>query len=138
MARETPRKQSVRMDDYLASIAMLAQQNKVVRVTQISKTLEVKNPSVTSALKKLSEKGLVEHEKYGQVELTDRGEEIARKSIRQRKAISRFFIQVLGVDRGTAEEDARKIRYFISPLSMELLTKFEEVVLTAHKEKLID
>ena len=59
------------MEDYLESISILAQEEKVVRVTQISKALGVKKPSVTSALKKLAKEELVEHERYGYVKLTD-------------------------------------------------------------------
>lgn len=126
VVREMTGKQSARMNDYLEGIALLGQQEKVVRVTQVSKALGVKKPSVTSALKKLSEEGLVEHEKYGYVELTASGKEIAKKMIHRRKALSRFFIQTLNIDAETAEEDARKIRHFLSPLSIERLVKFQE------------
>ncbi|GAH73074.1 unnamed protein product, partial [marine sediment metagenome] len=53
------------MEDYLESIIMLRGGKEAVRVSQMSKALGVKMPSVTSALGKLSQQGLVEHKRYG-------------------------------------------------------------------------
>ena len=119
-------KYSPSMEDYLEAIANLGGGKKVVRVNQIGQALDVKMPSVTSALKKLSDEGLVRHEKYGYVELTGKGDEIAKETIRRHKILSRFFAQALGVDEKTAEEDACKIEHVISVASMERLVKFLE------------
>ena len=74
----------------------------------------------------LSDEGLVQHEKYGYVELTAEGEEIAKETIRRHKALKCFFNQALGIDEKTAEEDACKIEHVISVASMERLVKFLE------------
>jgi DtxR family Mn-dependent transcriptional regulator len=87
-------------------------------------------PSVTSALKKLSERELVEHERYGHIKLTPEGDKVARDVIRRHKALTRFFAQALGIDNETAEEDACKIEHVISSLSMERLVKFVEFIET--------
>ena len=119
-------KYSPSLEDYLEAIANLGEGRKVVRVNQIGQALQVKMPSVTSALKKLSDGGLVQHEKYGYVELTPKGDEIAKETIRRHKILSRFFTQALGVDQKTAEEDACKIEHVISLASLERLVKFLE------------
>ena len=116
------------MEDYLEAIAMLGEGGRVVRVNQISQRLKVKMPSVTSALGKLSQQGLVIHERYGYVELTAEGYEAAKDVIRRHKALSRFFSQALGIDWETAEEDACKIEHVISPLSLERMIKFIEFI----------
>jgi len=46
------------MEDYLEAIANLYRDEKVVKVRQLSRTLNVKMPSVTAALERLSERGL--------------------------------------------------------------------------------
>jgi len=56
--QEVQREQTASMEDYLEAIANLGEGRKVVRVKQISEMLRVKMPSVTSALKKLSEQKL--------------------------------------------------------------------------------
>ena len=125
---ETQREQTASMEDYLEAIANLGGGRKVVRVKQISEMLGVKMPSVTSALKKLSEQELVEHERYGHIKLTPEGDKVARDVIRRHEALTRFFAQALGINRETAEEDACKIEHVISPLSMERLAKFVEFI----------
>jgi len=126
--QELPREQSPSMEDYLEGIAMLGGKGKVVRVSQLSRKLKVKMSSVSSALKKLSEQGLLEHERYGYIKLTSQGDELAKEVFRRHKALTRFFAEALGIEQETAEEDACKIEHVISPLSMERLTKFVEFI----------
>jgi DtxR family Mn-dependent transcriptional regulator len=126
--QEAAREQTASMEDYLEAIANLGEGKKVVRVKQISEMIGVKMPSVTSALKKLSEQELVEHARYGHIKLTPEGDRIARDVIRRHEALTRFFAQALGIDKETAEEDACKIEHVISSLSMERLTKFVEFI----------
>jgi Mn-dependent transcriptional regulator len=116
------------MEDYLEAIANLHEERRVVRVNQISQALGVKMPSVTSALKRLSEQGLAVHEKYGYVELTPEGDRVAGEVIHRHKALSRFFAQALNIDQETAEEDACRIEHVISPLSLERVIKFIEFI----------
>ena len=126
--QEAQRGQTASMEDYLEAVAMLQGEDKAVRVSQISRKLKVKMPSVTSALKKLSEQRLVEHERYGCIKLTPEGDAVARDVIRRHEALTCFFAQALGIDQKTAEEDACKIEHVISPLSMERLAKFVEFI----------
>lgn len=126
--QEMSREHTASMEDYLEAVAMLQGNDKVVRVSQISRRLKVKMPSVTSALKKLSEQQLVEHERYGRIKLTPEGEAVARDVIRRHEALTRFFIQALSIDRKTAEEDACKIEHVISSPSLERVIKFIEFI----------
>jgi len=124
--QETQRQQTSSMEDYLEAIANLGGRRRVVRVKQLSEMLGVKMPSVTSALKKLSEQELVEHERYGHIKLTPQGDKVANDVIRRHKSLTRFFAQALGINQETAEADACKIEHVISSLSMERLAKFVE------------
>jgi len=124
--QETQRGQTASMEDYLEAIANLGAGKKVVRVKQISDMLGVRMPSVTSALKRLSEQELVEHERYGHIKLTPEGAKVASEVIDRHEALAHFFAQALGIDQATAEEDACKIEHVISPLGMERLAKFVE------------
>jgi DtxR family Mn-dependent transcriptional regulator len=125
---EVQRAQTASMEDYLEAIAKLGEGRKVVKVKQLSETLGVRMPSVTSALKKLSEQELVEHERYGHIKLTPEGDKVARDVICRHEALTRFFAQALGINQETAEEDACKIEHVISPLSMERVTKFVDFI----------
>lgn len=126
--RTVVKKQSASMEDYLEAIAVLSGKEKVVRANQISRALNVKKSSVTSALKKLTATGLVAHEPYGYVELTREGKKLAEGVIRRHRILTRFLTEVLDVDERIAEEDACKIEHIISPMSTERLIEFLEFV----------
>lgn len=122
-------RQTASMEDYLETIALLSEGNKAVKVTEISNALGVTKPSVTSALTRLSESGLVTHERYGSVELTPEGERIARDVYWRHETLRHFLVDILNVDPEIAAEDACKMEHSLSPTSLERLAKFEEFVL---------
>lgn len=126
-------KHSASMEDYLESIIMLREGNEAVRVSQMSKALGVKMPSVTSALRKLSQQGLVEHKRYGRVQLTPDGEKIAKDVLRRHEALRRFLAEILNVDPEIAAVDACKMEHSVSPVTQEKLAKFVEFVLSRPK-----
>ena len=112
------------MEDYLEAIMLLEQNEQTATVTSISRFLEVKKPSVTAALSKLTERNLVEHQRYGSVGLTIEGSRAARDVYRRHTTLRNFLTDVLGVDPRTAEKDACKLEHSLSPASMDKLTRF--------------
>ncbi len=122
------RKLTSSMEDYLEAIAALKKEKGVARVRDISRALDVKKPSVTGALAVLSKKGLIVHERYGYVELTREGEEVARSIQRRHDLLVMFLNKVLGVDRKAAARDACRMEHAISRGTFERLAKFMEFV----------
>ena len=122
--------QTASMEDYLEAIIMLRENKMAARVTQISKALGVKKPSVTAALKRLSEDGLVKHERYGNVELTAEGEKIAEDVFRRHEALRHFLTKILNIDPQVAADDACKMEHSVSSVTSERLAKFVEFILT--------
>lgn len=125
--------QTASMEDYLEAIAKLSEEETSVRVTQISKRLGVRKPSVTAALHKLSEDGLVKHRRYGLVELTPKGRRIAEEVMRRHEVLFYFLSEVLDIDPEIAQEDACRMEHSLSPSGLERLAKFVEFVLTCPK-----
>jgi DtxR family Mn-dependent transcriptional regulator len=121
-------KHSASMEDYLESILMLGQGKKAVRVSQMSHALGVKMPSVSSALAKLAQEGLVEHQRYGRVQLTPEGERIAKDVFHRHEALRHFLTEILNIDPETAADDACKMEHTISPATQEKLAKFVKFV----------
>jgi DtxR family Mn-dependent transcriptional regulator len=128
MREEMEAKQSASMEDYLEAILMLGEGKGAVRVSQMSKALGVKMPSVSSALAKLAREGLVEHQPYGQVQLTPEGERIAEDVFRRHEALRHFLTEILGIDPEIAVDDACKMEHSVSPATQEKLAKFIEFV----------
>jgi DtxR family Mn-dependent transcriptional regulator len=126
--REMGTKHSASMEDYLESILMLGEGKKAVRVSQMSQALGVKMPSVTSALAKLSQEGLVEHERYGRARLTPEGKRIARDVFHRHESLRHFLTEILNIDPEIAVDDACKMEHAVSPVTQQKLAKFVEFV----------
>ena len=114
------------MEDYLEAISTLNQKKNYVRVKDIAKEMKVRMPSVTGALKTLTERNLVRHEKYEYVELTEEGTKIAEEIKRRHNLISKFLTHILKIDPEIAEKDACKIEHSVSPITVERLIKLVE------------
>jgi DtxR family Mn-dependent transcriptional regulator len=115
--------QSASMEDYLEAINLL-DGGKGASVTGISRRLGVTKPSVTSALSKLGEAGLVNHERYGRARLTGEGRLIALDVHKRHQLLHHFLAEVLGVDVDVAAADACKLEHSLSPTSMQKLARY--------------
>ncbi|MBN1492982.1 MAG: metal-dependent transcriptional regulator [Candidatus Omnitrophica bacterium] len=119
-------KLSANMEDYLEVIAMLKDEKGVVRVKDISDRMNVKKPSVTAAMNSLASKGLIEHERYGYIDLSVEGEKLAREVKERHDMLTRFFMDILGVSENSAETDACKIEHSLSKETSEKLMHLVE------------
>jgi DtxR family Mn-dependent transcriptional regulator len=112
------------VENYLEAILMLQNEEKVVRVKNISQRVEVSMPSVHSALHVLEDRGLVRHEKYGYVELTLEGETMAKRIYASHLLLTEFLTGVLGVPQEIAQHDACKIEHIISSETLDRIADY--------------
>ena len=124
------RRLSSNMEDYLEAIIVLKEKDGVARVKNISKLLNIKASSVTSALNTLSKEGLIVHERYGYVELTSSGKVTAERVLKRHNMFIKFLTEILSIDAKTAAEDACKMERAISPQTFKKLNKFIQFVET--------
>jgi DtxR family Mn-dependent transcriptional regulator len=110
------------MAHYLQAVAALKNEKGQARVGEIADRLGVSKSGVTSMLRSLQVRGLVTHEPYGGVELTPSGERLAERTESNRKVLSMFLTEILGVPEPVAVEDACMIEHLVSTeVSVELL-----------------
>ena len=102
------------LEDYLEAIFIVAREKKIVRVKDLIKMLKVKTASVIGALKKLEQKGFVEHEHYGYIELTPEGEKKAMRIYEKHTVLMKFLTDFLKVSEEIAEKDACLMEHCIS------------------------
>jgi DtxR family Mn-dependent transcriptional regulator len=121
---------SSNMEDYLEAIALLKKDKGVARVNDIGKILHVKNSSVNAALATLARSSLILHERYGTVELTRKGQEIADDVQGRHDMVFKFLSRILEINDKIAQADACKIEHAISPITFERLAKFIRFVET--------
>lgn len=112
------------MEDYLEVILDLSEKAGVVRVTDIAAKLNIAKASVTQAINGLKELGLVAQDRYGPVELTRTGKELAIKVRHRHRTLRKFLVEVLGVEPKIAEKDACLMEHVVSPQTMEKLVEY--------------
>ncbi len=114
------------IEDYIKTIYYISKKSKVVRVKDLSKSLNVKMPSVVNAVKTLESKGLVKHENYGYIELTQLGERIGEELKNKHEILAEFLIRVLQIDRETALKDACSIEHYLNPKTVDRVVNLLE------------
>ena len=113
------------LEDYLETIGNLAQNGNMPRVKDIAATLKLSKPSVHIALHCLEDKGMIEHEPYGDIIITELGKKKYREIKHKHDTISSFLRTNLGISTENAEKDACLMEHF---LSNETLKKIESCV----------
>ena len=116
------------MEDYLEAIYNLSKEKRAIRVKDIAKKLDVKMPSVTNMLKTLSERDLIDYEKYEYLELTKRGSNIGYNIDKRHKILRTFLADILKIDLDKADEDACKMEHAVSPATLEAFVDFMEFI----------
>lgn len=116
------------MEDYLEAIYELNKEKSFVRVKDIAKKMNVKMPTVTSMLKNLRDRELVNYEKYEFVELTKAGEKIGREMRRRHDILHKFLTEILKIEHETADDEACKMEHTLSGSTLQSLTDFMQFV----------
>ncbi|MCX8012319.1 MAG: metal-dependent transcriptional regulator [Desulfobacterota bacterium] len=116
------------MEDYLELIIKLKRKNKVVRVRDIARGMNVTMPSVTSMLNSLAKKNLIIHAPYDYVELTPWGFKKAQESLYKHNVFVDFLKKILKLDAKQAENDACRMEHAVSPATLKRLVEFIEFI----------
>ena len=109
-------------EDYLETILLLSRKLPVVRSVDIANELQFKKSSVSVAMKKLRETGMITVTDAGYIYLTDAGRDQAEK-VYERHRVFTDFLTLLGVDPEVAENDACRIEHVISEESFRAFKK---------------
>ncbi len=112
------------MEDYLEAIFDLDKKKRVVRVKDIAKKMNVKMPTVSSMLKTLNDRGMINYEKYEYVEMTRSGANVGKEMRRRHEVLNKFLTEILKIDRIVADEEACKMEHALSPETLDSLTDF--------------
>lgn len=112
-------------ENYLKAIYHLSsRQQKSVMTSEIAGSLSTTSASVTDMLKKLSEKNLVEYERYRGVRITNKGEKVALSIIRRHRLWEVFLTDVLKFRWDEVHEMAEELEHVSSDELVSRLDKF--------------
>ena len=109
------------LEDYLEVILKLEQSQRVARAKDIAEKTEVQRGSVTSALKNLKEKKLINYEPYSFITLTPKGKKLAKEITHRHAVLRDFLLMILQLDEETAESTACRMEHAIDNKSLEKL-----------------
>ncbi len=113
------------IEEYIEIIHVLEQEFGRAQTGMIASQMGVKPPSITEMLQKLEREGLIQYESYNGAILTATGNKLAQE-LMQRHRILADLLEILGIDRDRAEEDACRIEHHISPETLQRLELFLE------------
>lgn len=111
------------LEMYLENILVLQNTIGRVRSIDVAHKTGYSKPSVSRAVKLLSNDGCIAIDTEGYITLTEKGSDIASKILDRHKIIEDFFVSI-GVDEKIAGEDACRIEHVISDATFEKLKDF--------------
>ena len=109
-------------EDYLEKILQISQKKESVHAIDIAREMSFSKPSVSVAMNKLKELGYIEINYKGDITLTEKGKEIAEKTLEKHVVLTKMLMY-LGVDEETASEDACRMEHDISDKTWVLIKK---------------
>lgn len=110
------RESRVAVQDYVKVIWSLAENaaESSVSTGAIAGELGVSGPSVSSMVRRLEADGLIEHEPYRGVRLTDRGRVLALEVVRHHRLLETFLARALGMSWDRVHAEAEILEHHIS------------------------
>ena len=113
-AVEQPRL-SEAIENYAKAIYALARRGDgTVTTNALAERVGVSAGSVSSMVKRLAERGLVEHEPYRAVQLTAEGRRVALSVLRHHRLLELYLAEHLGVPWDRVHEEAEALEHVIS------------------------
>jgi DtxR family Mn-dependent transcriptional regulator len=114
-APTTPPSQTV--EDYLKTIYSLGERGEPsVTTTGLSEQLGLSASTVSGMLRKLTAQGLIEHEPYGDITLTDAGRTIALAVVRRHRLVEMFLVSHLDYRWDEVHQEAEVLEHAVSDL----------------------
>ncbi|UEJ82762.1 metal-dependent transcriptional regulator [Brachybacterium halotolerans subsp. kimchii] len=90
-----------------------------VTPTLIAQRMDLKLSSVSDAVRRLADQGLLTHARYGSVELTDSGRGHALEMVRRHRLIETFLVETLGYRWDQVHDEAETLEHAVSDFMVE-------------------
>ncbi len=114
------------IEDYIEAIYIIIEKRKVARVKEIADLLKVSLPSVTGALSKLKDMGIIQKKRYGYVSLTEKGKKAALRIYNKHKVLFEFLTITLKVDEKLAIKEACAVEHCLSSSTIRKLDRLNK------------
>ncbi|MCW2961694.1 MAG: iron (metal) dependent repressor, DtxR family [Thermoleophilia bacterium] len=102
------------IEDYVKAIWLIDERGEATTGNAIATQLGISQASVSAMIRKLDELGLVSHEAYRPVQLTDRGRLVALEVVRHHRLLELFLSETLGMSWDRIHAEAEVLEHHIS------------------------
>ncbi|NYE94858.1 DtxR family Mn-dependent transcriptional regulator [Psychromicrobium silvestre] len=111
------------VEDYVKVIyAYTEWQDKPINSSQLATRLGVANSSVSEMVRKLKDLGLVNHQPYSSIELTEQGLTLALSMVRRHRLLETYLAQELGYRWDEVHDEAELLEHAVSDTFIERLS----------------
>ncbi|AXR79020.1 metal-dependent transcriptional regulator [Natrarchaeobaculum sulfurireducens] len=112
-------------EDYLKSIYQLeTADGRPVRTVDLSEEVGVTSPTVSSMIDTLDERGLVDYTPYKGVRLTERGETVVLRLVRNHRLLETFLMESLEYSWSEVHDEADRLEHHVSETFVSRLETF--------------
>ena len=85
-------------ENYLKEIYLLIEKHDYARVSDIASNVHRSLSTVSGAIKRMADEGLLNYERYGKITLTEKGRDYAENVVSNYHLLAEF-LQLIGVDK---------------------------------------
>lgn len=101
--------------DYLKTIWSFCEwSDERVSTKMLAEKIGVSASTVSEAIKKLAEQGLVDHARYGSIALTEKGKAVALSMVRRHRLIETYLVRELGYSWDEVHDEAEVLEHAVS------------------------
>ncbi|MBI2955149.1 MAG: metal-dependent transcriptional regulator [Chloroflexi bacterium] len=111
------------IEEYIEAIYIMQSEDSVVISARLAERMAVSAPTMTDTLKRMTKQGYVVVDRRKEINLTEKGKEVAESLVRRHRLSERWLTDVLGLDWSKAHQEACKLEHAISPEVEEKLSK---------------
>jgi DtxR family transcriptional regulator, Mn-dependent transcriptional regulator len=114
------------LEDYLETIYLLSRERHVARIKEIALARNVKSASVTPAMKRLADLGMIDYTQREYIELTEEGAVQARRIYAKHQVLARFLSELLDMNEEISQRDACAMEHTFSDQAMGRMVRLFE------------
>ena len=102
------------VEDYLKVIYEIERRGNAAATNDIAQQLSIAPASVSGMVRRLADQGLLEHERYRGVRLTESGRRVALRTIRRHRVIEAYLMHALGYAWDRVHDEAERLEHAAS------------------------
>src|SRR5919198_58879 len=114
MTARSPEEYTAPVEDYLKAIYELERATGAAGTTEIAQRLAIAPASVSGMIRRLADQGLLAHERYRGVRLTEEGRRVALRMIRRHRVIETYLLRALGYPWDRVHDEAERLEHAAS------------------------